>query len=245
MKMKRTFSVITMLVILVLGVTGCKKKVEGIVLDKTELVVTHGAIFVLNATLLPNDAADQSVAWSINSESNSVVVTTKENTLQKEFFAGNLGNARISVVSSNGQEAFCDVRVIEDEEDKAAREKEEKEAEERAKEEAKVAAEDKTKESVAPAKSTGNQTMSEKGVNFSELTLIPDRGIITVKIENTTRVAKKGLVYISCLDKDGLQLEKVSIIFDINALTDDIFQSNQIPGGTVSVKFLSTMLADK
>ena len=256
MKMKRTFSVITMLVILVLGVTGCKKKVEGIALDKTELVVTHGAIFVLNATLLPNDAADQSVAWSINSESNSVVVTTKENTLQKEFFAGNLGNARISVVSSNGQEAFCDVRVIEDEEDKAAREKEEKEAEERAKEEAKVAAEDKTKESVAPAedktkesvalaKSTGNQTMSEKGVNFSELTLIPDRGIITVKIENTTRVAKKGFIGIACLDEDGLQLKKSTIHFDINALTDDIIQSDKIPSGTVSVKFLSTVVLDK
>ncbi len=254
--MKRAFSVITMLAVLVLGLNGCTKQVAVVSLDKSKLEVTHGEPFVLNATVLPNDAANQTVAWSVNSDSNAVSATTNENTLQKEFLAANLGDARVSVVSSNGREAFCDVKVTENEEDKAAREKEEKEAEERAKEEAKVAAEDKTKESVAPAedktkesvapaKSTGNQTMSEDGVNFSELTLIPDREIITVKIENTTRVAKRGLVYISCLDKDGLQLEKVSIIFNINALTDDIFQSNQIPGGTVSVKFLSTIVGDK
>lgn len=243
--MKRAFSVITMLAVLVLWLNGCTKQVAVVSLDKSKLEVTHGEPFVLNATVLPNDAANQTVAWSVNSDSNAVSATTNENTLQKEFLAANLGDARVSVVSSNGREAFCDVKVTENEEDKAAREKEEKEAEERAKEEAKVAAEDKTKESVAPAKSTGNQTMSEDGVNFSELTLIPDREIITVKIENTTRVAKRGLVYISCLDKDGLQLEKVSIIFNINALTDDIFQSNQIPGGTVSVKFLSTIVVDK
>ena len=87
--------------------------------------------------------------------------------------------------------------------------------------------------------------MSEKGVNFSELTLIPDRGIITVKIENTTRVAKKGFIGIACLDEDGLQLKKSTIHFDINALTDDIIQSDKIPSGTVSVKFLSTVVLDK
>lgn len=217
MKMKRAFSVITMLVILVLGVTGCKKKVEGITLDKTELVVTHGETFVLNATVLPSDATDRSVYWTVFGPEVSPI--TDENTLQKEFLAAEVGEGWVHISSADHMQADdCFITILENEDDRVAREKEEKEAE-------------------------GKK--SDDGVNFSELTLIPDRGIITVKIENTTRVAKRGLVEIACLDEDGLQLKKSTINFDINALTDDIIQSNKIPSGTVSVKFLRTLVVDK
>lgn len=105
--------------------------------------------------------------------------------------------------------------------------------------------ENQTEESVGSETSTGNQTMSEDGVNFSELTLIPDRGIITFKIENTTRAAKQGYVRIACLDKDGLQLKDASVGFNINALTTDVIQGNEIPSETVSVKFLRTLVINK
>ena len=101
-----------------------------------------------------------------------------------------------------------------------------------------------TDESVDLETSTGNQTLSKDGVNFSELTLIPDRAV-TVKIDNTNRAAKAGYVTVACLDKDGLQLEKKYINFEINALTNDIIQENRIPDGTVSVKFLHTLVIDK
>ena len=104
--------------------------------------------------------------------------------------------------------------------------------------------ETKTEESVGSETSTGNQTISRDGVNFSELTLIPDRAI-TLKIDNTNRIAKEGRVSVACLDKDGLQLEKKDILFEINALTNDIIQANRIPDGTVSVKFLGTTVIDK
>ena len=239
MKVKKISMITMLVVVLALGLIGCTKQVEFVSLDKNELEVTHGETFVLNATVLPNDADDKSVVWNVDSA--AVTATTNENTLQKEFLAANVGTAKVKVIASNGRQTVCDVTVTENEEDKAAREKE---AEEKAKEEAKIAAEEKANEPVTPTTSTGNQTMSDDGVNFSELTLIPDKAI-TVKIDNTTRAAKRGVVYIACLDKDGLQLGSPNINFEINALTNDIIQTDRIPSGTVSVKFLSTTVIDK
>ena len=253
MKVKRIFSMIAMLIaILTLGLTGCKKEVELISLDKENFVVTHGETFVLNAIVLPNDADDRSVVWSL--ESNIIVYpTTFRNTLQKEFFAANVGKTTVRVISSNGKYATCNVTVTENEEDKAAREKEakakeeaarEKEAEVKAKEESQIVTEKKVNKPVTKTTTTGNQTMSEDGVDFSELTLTPNE-VITVKIDNTTQVAKRGYVKIACLDKDGLQLKQSVITFEINALTNDIIQSDRVPSGTVSVKFLGTIVVDK
>lgn len=101
-----------------------------------------------------------------------------------------------------------------------------------------------TEESVGSETSSGNQTLSKDGVTFSELTLIPDRAI-TVKVDNTSRIAKEGYVSVACLDNDGLQLERKDILFEINALTNDIIQETRIPDGTVSVKFLRTTVVDK
>ena len=251
MKVKKISMITMLVVVLALGLIGCTKQVEFVSLDKNELEVTHGETFVLNATVLPNDADDKSVVWNVDSA--AVTATTNENTLQKEFLAANVGTAKVKVIASNGRQTVCDVTVTENEEDKAAREKEAEEkakeeakiaAEEKAKEKAKIAAEEKANEPVTPTTSTGNQTMSDDGVNFSELTLIPDKAI-TVKIDNTTRAAKRGVVYIACLDKDGLQLGSPNINFEINALTNDIIQTDRIPSGTVSVKFLSTTVIDK
>ena len=128
MKAKKFFSMITVLAVLALGLTGCTKEVTVVTLDKNHLEVTHGETFVLNATVLPNDAVDLSVEWDVDSDSNAVSATTSENTLRKEFLAENVGEAEVTVFSSNGIEAFCNVTVVENEEDKAARKKKAEEA---------------------------------------------------------------------------------------------------------------------
>lgn len=113
-------------VVLALGLSGCAKQVKSVSLDKATLTVEHGGNFILTAAVMPNDADDKSVAWSVDTQNVSAV--SNENTLQKEFLAANVGEANVKVISSNGLEAVCKVTVTENADDKVAREKAEEEA---------------------------------------------------------------------------------------------------------------------
>lgn len=95
------------------------------------------------------------------------------------------------------------------------------------------------------AKKINPPIASDNGVNFSDLTLIPGRDIATVKIENTTRAAKTGYLFLAFLDKDGLQLEKANLPFTLAALATDTFQYTRVPKGTVSVKSTGSLVIDK
>lgn len=133
-------------VVLALGLSGCAKQVKSVSLDKATLTVEHGGNFILTAAVMPNDADDKSVAWSVDTQNVSAV--SNENTLQKEFLAANVGEANVKVISSNGLEAVCKVTVTENADDKVAREKAEEEAriaKAKAEEEARIAAEKKRK----------------------------------------------------------------------------------------------------
>lgn len=145
---------------------GCTKQVTLVSLDKETLEVTHGETFVLNATILPDDAENKSVTWNIDSSNVSAV--TNENTLQKEFSAASVGTARVKVVSANGKSAFCDVTVTENEEDIAARQK--------AEEEEKIAAEKKAEEErIAAEKEAEEEKLSyETGITYDQLARTPD-----------------------------------------------------------------------
>ncbi len=145
---------------------GCTKQVTLVSLDKETLEVTHGETFVLNATILPDDAENKSVTWNIDSSNVSAV--TNENTLQKEFSAASVGTARVKVVSANGKSAFCDVTVTENEEDIAARQK--------AEEEEKIAAEKKAEEErIAAEKEAEEERLSyETGITYDQLARTPD-----------------------------------------------------------------------
>ena len=96
-----------------------------------------------------------------------------------------------------------------------------------------------------PTPEPDNQVLlTQKGVNFSNLRLYPERGVMLVDIENTSNLAKRGHVSISCLDKDGLQLKKSNIDLFINALSSDTLQGN-VPDGTVSIEFISATVLDR
>jgi len=125
-------------------VIGCSKQVSEIVLDKNALTIENGESFFLTAAVLPNNAVDKSVAWSV--DSGNVLAVSSENTEYKEFAASKVGTAIISVISSNGLKAACQVTVTENAEERASREeeenrrKEEKAAKEKADEEARIVA---------------------------------------------------------------------------------------------------------
>lgn len=177
-------------VVLALGISGCAKQVKSVSLDNATLTVEHGGKFILTAAIMPNDADDQSVVWSVDAQ-NVVTAVSNENTSQKEFIAANVGVANIKVVSSNKREAVCKVTVTENADDKAAREKAEEEAriaKAKADEEARIAKEKAEAEAKVMAEKTAalnkansylsnmyfskaglfNQLTSKAGSGFSE-----------------------------------------------------------------------------
>lgn len=158
MKIYKRLAALALIAGLAVGAVGCTKEVKTITLDKTELEVVHGESFTITATVLPNDAEDKSVSWSIKSYDGAVLLASDSKTAKKEFVASELGEATIIATSSNGRKSRCLVTVTENEEDIEERKK--------AEEEAKIAAEKKAEE---------DRITEEKNEMFSKISELLDR----------------------------------------------------------------------
>lgn len=80
--------------------------VAGIELDQTYVSVTEGDVFVLTATVSPDNATDRSVTWSSSDE---LVATVEAGVVT----AVAPGHAMVSAIAANGLEAVCEVVVLE------------------------------------------------------------------------------------------------------------------------------------
>lgn len=98
-----TFMLIVLLV-------GCKRDIKGISLDKSTITIEQDQNFSLTATILPSNATNKELAWSIDGD--AVSALTAENTIQKKFVGNKNGTSRIKVIASNGSSAECIVNVV-------------------------------------------------------------------------------------------------------------------------------------
>lgn len=97
-------------VALLVLLSGCLKKdieVEEISLDQTEIAVEMGQTILLQATVLPEDAANPALTWI---SSDSTVASVSED---GEISAGDAGTAAIICQAENGVRAVCRVTVSE------------------------------------------------------------------------------------------------------------------------------------
>ena len=88
------------------NVTEAVIPVESVTLDQSEISLTIGSEYTLNATVLPDNATEKSVTWSSDNES---VATVNES---GKITAKAVGTAKIKVVTNDGaKEAECIVKV--------------------------------------------------------------------------------------------------------------------------------------
>lgn len=106
--------IILLTILLIFSLSGCKKAVKSISLDKNTITIGQEQNFTLNATILPSDADNKELAWSINGD--SVRALTDENSAKKEFIGDKTGTSTITVTASNGYTAECVVNVEKEEE---------------------------------------------------------------------------------------------------------------------------------
>ena len=83
---------------------------DGVALDRTEATLTEGETLTLTATVDPETTTDKTLTWSSSDES---VATVTDGVVT----ALNPGTAIISVSTSNGKTASCEVTVIAEEPD--------------------------------------------------------------------------------------------------------------------------------
>lgn len=95
---------------LIISLGGCKKDIKSISLDKNTITIEQEQNFSLTATILPSDATNKELAWSIDGD--AVSALTAENSIQKEFVGNKSGTATIKVIASNGSSAECIVNVV-------------------------------------------------------------------------------------------------------------------------------------
>ena len=81
------------------------KEVESVVLNYTQTNLTVGGSANLYATILPTDATNKNVTWTTNNPNVAVVNSSGIVT------AKNTGTAIITVTTSNGKKATCEIRV--------------------------------------------------------------------------------------------------------------------------------------
>jgi formylglycine-generating enzyme required for sulfatase activity len=107
MKIRRFFSTIAIVAILVCVGISCKKPVTSVTLDKTTLTLTKGETKTLIVNVQPDKAANKSVKWESN---NPAVATVMSNGL---ITAISKGTATIVVSTEDGgKTASCVVTVI-------------------------------------------------------------------------------------------------------------------------------------
>ena len=85
-------------------------QVSDITLDITEKITAPGSTLQLTATVLPAHATDKSLTWSSSDEAIATVDQNGLVTLGSEY-----GSAKITVTSSNGKTAICEVVALGDE----------------------------------------------------------------------------------------------------------------------------------
>ncbi len=107
--LKKVFTMLLSFMLLV-SLGGCKKDVKSISLDKSTLTVEQEQKFNLTATILPSDATNKELAWSVDGD--AVSALTDENSTQKEFVGNKSGKSTIKVIASNGSVAECVVNVV-------------------------------------------------------------------------------------------------------------------------------------
>ena len=95
---------------LIVSLGGCKKDIKSISLDKSTITIEQEQTFSLTATILPSDATNKELAWSIDGD--AVSALTAENSVQKEFVGNKNGTSTIKVIASNGSSAECTVNVV-------------------------------------------------------------------------------------------------------------------------------------
>ena len=95
---------------LIVSLSGCKKDIKSISLDKSTITIEQEQKFSLTVTILPSDATNKELAWSVDGD--AVSALTSENSIQKEFVGNKSGTATIKVIASNGSSAECTVNVV-------------------------------------------------------------------------------------------------------------------------------------
>lgn len=95
---------------LIVPLGGCKEDIKSISLDKSTITIEQDQTFSLTATILPSNATNKELAWSIDGD--AVSALTAENSIQKEFVGNKNGTSTIKVIASNGSNAECIVNVV-------------------------------------------------------------------------------------------------------------------------------------
>ena len=80
---------------------------QSVTLDKSALVLTEGESAVLNAEIMPQNASNRTVSWSISDTDVAQISASGKVTAKKA------GNAVITVQTVNGIKASCDITVNE------------------------------------------------------------------------------------------------------------------------------------
>lgn len=106
--MKKCFLLILSLT-LCFSLCSCKNDIKSITLNRNTISIGLGETFTLTATILPGNADDIELAWTIDGE--AVDAVTDENTMKKEFTAINTGKSLIKVLASDGHSDECEVNV--------------------------------------------------------------------------------------------------------------------------------------
>ena len=108
--MKKIYSSILLLSLVVISFSSCKKdevNVSGVELDKSTLTVKVGETSQLNATILPADADTKTVTWS------SADITTAAVDNNGNVVGIKIGSTTITVTTTDGlKTATCNVSVI-------------------------------------------------------------------------------------------------------------------------------------
>ena len=78
---------------------------QSVTLDKSALVLTEGESAMLNAEIMPQNASNKTVTWSISDTDVAQISASGKVTAKKT------GNAVITAQTVNGIKASCDMRA--------------------------------------------------------------------------------------------------------------------------------------
>lgn len=102
--MKKTISLIAVIIMMLLSLTACKHEVESISISKTSLNMEPGNNVTLEVTILPDNADDKNVTWTSTDY-------TVANVVNGTVYAIADGKAQITATTANGKAVTCSVQV--------------------------------------------------------------------------------------------------------------------------------------
>lgn len=153
-KIYKSLLTLAVLSVILLCLSGCNKHIREIKLDKPELYVTHGETFTIKATVLPEDISYEEIdkiKWTVQSGKLTRKREQTDGNLSRTYIASEVGDAVVKISSGSDEWVYteCKIKILENEDDIAEREKREEEeriaAEKRAEEE-RIAAEKRAEE---------------------------------------------------------------------------------------------------